>query len=69
MTTDRSYRKALTLGVAVAELRKHAGTQFDPAVVAALVALVTEPAEPAWQLSIAEPSSSPSPGVPAPRNA
>ena len=64
MTTDRSYRKALTLGVAVAELRKHAGTQFDPAVVAALVALVTEPA---WQLSIAEPS--PSPGVPAPRSA
>ena len=37
MTTDRSYRKALPLSVAVGELRKHAGTQFCPAVVDALV--------------------------------
>ena len=41
MTTDRSYRKALSLEVAVAELRKNAGTQFDPDVVDALVAVVT----------------------------
>ncbi|MEO8689207.1 MAG: HD-GYP domain-containing protein [Solirubrobacteraceae bacterium] len=40
MTTDRSYRKALTAGVAVAELRANAGTQFDPKVVEALVGLV-----------------------------
>jgi HD-GYP domain-containing protein (c-di-GMP phosphodiesterase class II) len=40
MTTDRSYRKALALADAVAELRRHAGSQFDPAVVAALVACV-----------------------------
>ena len=40
MTTDRSYRKALTVGVAVAELRAHSGTQFDPKVVDALVAIV-----------------------------
>jgi HD-GYP domain-containing protein (c-di-GMP phosphodiesterase class II) len=40
MTTDRSYRKALTPGVAVAELRANAGTQFDPKVVEALVSLV-----------------------------
>jgi putative nucleotidyltransferase with HDIG domain len=40
MTTDRSYRKALTVGVAVAELRANAGTQFDPQVVEALVAVV-----------------------------
>jgi putative nucleotidyltransferase with HDIG domain len=40
MTTDRSYRKALTAGVAVAELRANAGTQFDPKVVEALVAVV-----------------------------
>ena len=38
MTTDRSYRKALTAGVAVAELRANSGTQFDPQVVDALVA-------------------------------
>ena len=42
MTTDRSYRKALPLSVAVGELRKHSGTQFCPAVVDALVGLVLE---------------------------
>ena len=40
MTTDRSYRKALTAGVAVAELRANSGTQFDPKVVDALIAVV-----------------------------
>ena len=41
MTTDRSYRKALSLEVAVAELRNNAGTQFDPDVVDALVTVAT----------------------------
>jgi putative nucleotidyltransferase with HDIG domain len=41
MTTDRSYRKALSLEVAIAELRANAGTQFDPLVVDALVAVAT----------------------------
>ena len=41
MTTDRSYRKALSLEVAVAELRNNAGTQFDPDVVEALVAVAS----------------------------
>ena len=36
MRTDRSYRKALPLDVAAAELRKCAGTHFDPRVVDAL---------------------------------
>jgi putative nucleotidyltransferase with HDIG domain len=36
MTTDRPYRKALSLDEAVAELRANAGTQFDPAVVEAV---------------------------------
>jgi len=40
MTTDRSYRKALPLPTAIAELRANAGTQFDPEVVAALIAVV-----------------------------
>jgi HD-GYP domain-containing protein (c-di-GMP phosphodiesterase class II) len=40
MTTDRSYRKALPVDDALAELRANAGTQFDPAVVDALVAVV-----------------------------
>ncbi|HSF85339.1 MAG TPA: HD domain-containing phosphohydrolase [Acidimicrobiia bacterium] len=37
MTTHRPYRRALTRAYAVAELRRCAGTQFDPDVVAALV--------------------------------
>jgi HD-GYP domain-containing protein (c-di-GMP phosphodiesterase class II) len=39
MTTDRSYRAAMTYDAAVAELRRCAGTQFDPAVVERLVAV------------------------------
>jgi putative nucleotidyltransferase with HDIG domain len=41
MTTDRSYRKALSLEVAIAELRNNAGTQFDPDVVEALVGVAS----------------------------
>ena len=37
MTTDRPYRKALSLAEAFAELKACAGTQFDPAVVEALL--------------------------------
>jgi HD-GYP domain-containing protein (c-di-GMP phosphodiesterase class II) len=37
MTSDRSYRKALPVEGAVAELRRGSGTQFDPQVVEALV--------------------------------
>jgi putative nucleotidyltransferase with HDIG domain len=33
MTSDRPYRRALTVRRAMAELRRHAGRQFDPAVV------------------------------------
>ena len=37
MTSDRSYRKAMPVGEAVAELRRGSGTQFDPLVVDALI--------------------------------
>jgi HD-GYP domain-containing protein (c-di-GMP phosphodiesterase class II) len=40
MTTTRSYRKAMSHEVALAELRSCAGTQFDPKVVDALIAVV-----------------------------
>jgi HD-GYP domain-containing protein (c-di-GMP phosphodiesterase class II) len=40
MTTTRSYRKAMSTEVAIAELRACAGTQFDPEVVAVLAGLV-----------------------------
>ena len=36
MTTDRSYRKARPVEEAIAELRRCAGTDFDPVVVEAL---------------------------------
>jgi putative nucleotidyltransferase with HDIG domain len=38
MTSDRSYRRAMSVEAAEAELRAHAGTQFEPAVVDALLA-------------------------------
>ena len=40
MTTDRAYRKALPDELALTELRACAGTQFDPRVVEALVAVL-----------------------------
>ena len=40
MTTDRSYRPALSRDEAAAELLRSAGTHFDPAVVEALAAVV-----------------------------
>ena len=53
MTRDRPYRDALGQDEAFAELERHSGTQFDPEVVKALVALERaraatphEPAEP-----------------------
>ena len=41
MTSDRSYRAALTLDAAVAEIRRNAGTQFCPLVVAAFLACLS----------------------------
>ncbi len=40
MTTDRSYRAAMPANEALAELRRCAGTQFDPGVVDALTDVV-----------------------------
>ena len=42
MTTDRPYRKAMSEAHAVAELRRCASTQFDPAVVDAFIAELDE---------------------------
>ena len=39
MTSDRPYRRALPADAAHEELRRNAGTQFDPAVVDALLAV------------------------------
>jgi putative nucleotidyltransferase with HDIG domain len=44
MTSDRTYRRAMSVADAEAELRAHAGTQFEPDVVAALLAEIAETA-------------------------
>jgi HD-GYP domain-containing protein (c-di-GMP phosphodiesterase class II) len=38
MTSTRSYREAKSIDQGIAELRKGAGTQFDPLVVQAFIA-------------------------------
>jgi HD-GYP domain-containing protein (c-di-GMP phosphodiesterase class II) len=42
MTSDRPYRKALTLDVAIAELSENSGTQFDPAIVEIFTSILEE---------------------------
>ncbi len=38
ITSDRPYRKGLPSEIALQELRRHAGTQFDPKVVDTFIA-------------------------------
>jgi diguanylate cyclase (GGDEF)-like protein len=45
MTSDRSYRDAIGHARARAELRRHAGTQFDAGVVAAFLAVLDRESE------------------------
>ncbi len=60
MTTTRSYRKAMSLDVAVAELSASAGTQFDPAVVQAVLQLTGRPSGGRPEATpVASPSSPP----------
>lgn len=40
MTSDRPYRKALLREAALEELRKHAGTQFDPVLVSHFIEMI-----------------------------
>jgi putative nucleotidyltransferase with HDIG domain len=42
MTSDRPYRKAMSLEEAVQELRSHAGRQFDPQIVSVFVSLLLD---------------------------
>jgi len=52
MTTDRPYRKRLSVDAVLMELQKHKGTQFDPAIVELVVSsvnirrLISEPYSP-----------------------
>ena len=47
MTTERPYSAAISTQAAMQELRDHAGTQFDPVVVAALERRLAKPRAPA----------------------
>ncbi len=40
MTSDRPYRKAMAASTALAELHRHAGSQFDPHVVDAFTSVL-----------------------------
>lgn len=42
MTSDRPYRKALSIDEALEELKRFSGTQFDPQVVQAMITLIEE---------------------------
>lgn len=47
MTSDRPYRKALSHEMAVKEIVKHAGTQFDPDTVTAFMSIDFDSSQPA----------------------
>lgn len=42
MTSNRPYRRAMPTRAAITELRRHAGSQFDPSVVEELTAVLSE---------------------------
>ena len=63
MTTTRSYRAGMPVAAAVAELHRCSGTQFDPAVVEALLAVVEAPE---WVLTVRETAAAQIMSAPAP---
>ena len=42
MTTDRSYRKAMSVPDAILEIKRHTGTQFDPRISEAFLELLNQ---------------------------
>ena len=68
-TTDRPYRRAIPLDQAWAEIERHSGTQFDPAVVEVMATLIGTSILPAASgatgttIRIAPLDASPRPGV------
>ena len=60
MTTTRSYRAAMSIADAVSEMKKCAGTQFDPRVVEGLLQVVGAPYTTGADLPAIEPTPTPS---------
>jgi putative nucleotidyltransferase with HDIG domain len=69
MRTDRAYRKALSHEVALTELMANTGTQFDPAVVEALLEVIEPVTGPAAVRVDDSQSALPSRGVVIPSQA
>jgi len=67
LTSDRIYRRALPVAEALQVIRGGSGTDFDPAVAAALIAVVDKPGERADPR--AEPPQAIAPDRPAPQHA
>jgi len=42
MTSDRPYRNAMTVEQAIREIKMHSGSQFDPGIVNAFIAVLRE---------------------------
>jgi HD-GYP domain-containing protein (c-di-GMP phosphodiesterase class II) len=68
MTTDRSYRAAMPVDQALAELRRCSGTQFDPDVVAILVKIAAAD-EPRWVMTLDSAAGAPASTSPGTRGA
>ena len=63
MTSDRPYRRALTAAEARAEIERHAGTQFCPTTVAALLRVLDREGAPAERSDETPPAEPPLPRV------
>jgi putative nucleotidyltransferase with HDIG domain len=61
MRTDRPYRRALAVDVAIAELLTNAGKQFDPRVLETFVRAVVPASEPGLHAGALAPAPSPAP--------
>ncbi len=69
MMSDRPYRKALPMSVALTELEVNAGAQFDPVVVNAFLAVIKEGGIPAARTAVQKAeTTAPGPAYPSGRS-